>query len=69
MVMGKEQKVKCDSCGSENVEFQGKMEDEQYGYDTEGGGVGRTYLGIEVKKDYRCKDCGKKFQVVEIKKD
>ena len=69
MVMGREKIVRCDSCGSENVEFRGKMEDEQYGFDTEGGGVGRTYLGVEIKKDYRCKNCGKKFQVVETKKD
>ena len=65
MVMGREKIVRCDSCGSENVEFRGKMEDEQYGFDTEG----RTYLGVEIKKDYRCKDCDKKFQVIEIKKD
>ncbi|MFH1423895.1 MAG: hypothetical protein ABIG29_03035 [Candidatus Nealsonbacteria bacterium] len=69
MVIQKEERVECDSCGSKNVEFQGKMEDEQFGFDTEGGGVGRTYLGTEVKKDYLCRNCGRKFRVVEIKKD
>lgn len=45
------------------------MEDEQYGYDLEGGTEGRTYLGTEVKKDYLCKDCNKIFRIVESKKD
>lgn len=64
-------KVRCLFCGSENVEFQGKMEDERYGYDTDGprGTVGRTYLGNEVVKDYRCHVCGQQFQISEIRKD
>ncbi len=64
-----EKKIKCQHCGSEEVECIGKYEEEQYGLDGEGGGTGRTYVGTEIKRQYLCKKCNKISWITEIKKD
>lgn len=60
-------KARCRFCGSENVELKDKHEEEQYGYDFEGGTEGRTHVGTDVKKDYKCNACGQTFRTFEIR--
>ena len=62
-----EEKAKCQWCESENVRLEKVYEEPQYGVETEGGGVGHIYAGTDVKKHYRCNDCGKTFVKFSIK--
>lgn len=67
MAINTGEKVKCRWCGSENVKLEDVWEEPQYGLEGEGGGTGYIYMGTDVKKRYKCNNCGNSSVIFEIK--